>query len=117
MVGRSCVALAIALTSGNCLFAQDTRTIAEPKIPTVCATLTAQLMSGGGGISESDESKLDTKRIQNAIDRCGAGRVVVLKANGARRAFLTGPLTLKRGLGTISSLMSAVSKCLSNEGT
>ncbi len=98
MVGRSCVALAIALTSGSCLFAQDTRTIAEPKIPTVCATLTAQLMSGGGGISESDESKLDTGRIQGAMDRCKAKEAVELAAGGSNNAFLTGPIELRPGV-------------------
>jgi polygalacturonase len=87
--------IAIATT----VAAQDTRTVTEPKFPAACATVTAELTPvADTALAESDESKLDTKRIQQAIDRCESGKALVLKASGAKRAFVIGPITLKRGV-------------------
>ena len=44
--------------------AQDTRNVTEPVIPTACTTLNAVLNTT---LSEADEAKLDTVRIQKAI--------------------------------------------------
>ena len=90
----SCKRIPIILLA-VCAFAQDTRTVVEPKIPAACATLQAQLAAP---VAESDESKLDTERVQRAIDSCTAGRSVVLEADGDRRAFLSGPLNLRSGI-------------------
>ncbi len=95
-------------------FAQDTRVVTEPKIPPVCTTLKASLLAppdvNGGKIADADENKLDTDRIQKALDGCGAGKAVELalgtvQASGntrigipARNAFLTGPLELREGV-------------------
>ena len=99
MKGFAYVLAGIALTAAVVAGAQDTRTVAEPKVPTACATLTAELTPvADTTLADGDERKLDTKRIQSAIDRCGAGRAVVLHAAGTKRAFLTGPLTLRRGV-------------------
>jgi polygalacturonase len=49
-------------------------------------------------ISDSQEKQLDTARIQKALDSCGAGKAVVLKASGGNNAFLTGPLDLRAGV-------------------
>jgi len=73
--------------------AQDTRRVVEPSIPAVCATLKAQLPAA---LSDADEAKLDTARIQQAIDRCTKGAVVIDR-DGAQRAFLSGPLQLRNG--------------------
>ncbi len=79
--------------------AQDTRTVTEPKRPPVCTTLRAALVPvGDSTIAESDESRLDTPRIQRAIDGCGAGKAVVLRTDGTKRAFLSGPLQLRQGV-------------------
>ena len=80
--------------------AQDTRTVTEPVIPPSCAVLTAKLaaIDGGRTLADADEGKLDTARIQEAMDTCAKGQAVVLKADGARNAFLTGPLDLKPGV-------------------
>jgi polygalacturonase len=80
--------------------AQDTRNVTEPVIPQSCAVLKAALtaVDGNKTIAEADESKLDTARIQNALDGCAKGQAVVLKAEGAHNAFLTGPLDLKAGV-------------------
>lgn len=78
-----------------CAFAQDTRHVTEPVIPPSCATLTAKLAAP---LSEADESKLDTARIQDAIDHCAAGRAVELKAEGSNAAFLSAPLQLRSGV-------------------
>ncbi len=71
--------------------AQDLRTVTEPVIPPACTSLTAHL-------AEVDESRLDTARIQKALDSCAAGRAVVLQADGEKRVFLSGPLHLRRGV-------------------
>lgn len=83
----------------SALGAQDTRTVTEPRRPVACAVLTAELTPvADTTLAEQDERKLDTKRIQAAIDGCARGRAVVLKAAGNARAFLIGPITLKAGV-------------------
>ena len=77
--------------------AQDTRTVTEPVIPAVCATVRAQLVAPHG-IEPADETKLDTERLQGAIDSCAPGKALELVADGARNAFLTGPLELRKGV-------------------
>ena len=86
-------ALGLALAA----HAQDSRTVTEPVIPPSCAVLTAKLaaIDGGRTLADADEGKLDTARIQEAMDTCAKGHAVVLKADGARNAFLTGPLDLR----------------------
>src|SRR5207342_936997 len=71
--------------------------VVEPTIPGACTTLTASLISvGDSTIADGDEQKLDTQRIQNALDHCSAGKAVVLAAgDGERKVFLTGPLQLR----------------------
>ena len=49
-------------------------------------------------IAESDESELDTERIQVALDSCKSGQAVALKGDGGNNAFLTGPLELRSGV-------------------
>jgi len=71
--------------------AQDLRNVTEPVIPPVCTTLTAAL-------SQIDETKLDTARIQQALDKCPAGQAVKLQATATLTNFLTGPLELRRGV-------------------
>jgi polygalacturonase len=78
--------------------AQDTRTVTEPSIPASCATLDAALAAKHGVLSAADERRLDTARIQGAIDGCAAGGAVVLRAHGKKNIFLTGPLELRSGV-------------------
>ena len=79
--------------------AQDTRVVNEPVIPPACAILTAALIPvGDTTVADVDERLLDTERIQRAIDGCATGKAVVLRADGAKRAFLSGPLRLKSGV-------------------
>ncbi|HEY3840007.1 MAG TPA: glycosyl hydrolase family 28 protein [Bryobacteraceae bacterium] len=80
------------------LCAQDTRHVTEPSLPPACTTLTAQLSVTSNKVAPSDESKLDTERIQKAMDACGQGKSVVLKTSGSDNAFLTGPLQLRAGV-------------------
>ncbi|HEY2164412.1 MAG TPA: glycosyl hydrolase family 28 protein, partial [Gemmatimonadaceae bacterium] len=96
---RAAVAFALACLAVAVARAQDTRNVVEPKRPASCTVLTAELSPvADTTLAESDEPKLDTRRIQAAIDHCGPGRAVVLRASGAKRAFLSGPLTLQRGV-------------------
>ncbi|HZD95961.1 MAG TPA: glycosyl hydrolase family 28 protein, partial [Candidatus Sulfotelmatobacter sp.] len=77
------------------LQAQDTRSVAEPRVPRVCISLTARLTADNGKLPEASEKNLDTARIQDAIDHCVAGRAVELRSDGELDAFLSGPLELK----------------------
>ena len=78
--------------------AQDTRQITEPTIPPACATLEAHVSATGATLAAADEDKLDTTRIQKALDSCAPGKAVELKAGGGYNAFLSGPLDLRRGV-------------------
>ena len=78
-----------------CGRAQDTRTVVEPVIPPSCTLLTAQLPAV---LSNADENKPDTRRVQDALDHCAAGQAVELKDAGSARAFLAGPLQLRAGV-------------------
>jgi polygalacturonase len=100
--------------AGSVAWAQDARTVVEPKIPPVCVRLEAKLLStadaNGGSLKADDEAKLDSERIQKAMDGCGVGRTVELapawdcKSSTNKmckvtdNAFLTGPLELRDGV-------------------
>jgi len=77
------------------LLGQDTRNVTEPVIPPVCTTVFSTMHSD---LSEYDETKLDSPRIQEAIDHCGKGKAVELKAVGNQNVFLSGPLELRTGV-------------------
>jgi polygalacturonase len=81
--------------------AQDARKVVEPVLPPACTSLRASLRIVNGGLAPDDESKLDTARIQRALDGCGKGHSVVLRADDATRAFLSGPLVLRDGVTLI----------------
>lgn len=83
------------------LVAQDTRTVTEPVLPPACTSLDAQLRVNGHSLAKDDETKLDTTRIQQALDACGKGKGVVLRTHGADNAFLSGPLELREGVALI----------------
>jgi polygalacturonase len=78
--------------------AQDTRQVIEPKIPASCTQLPAQLRATGDKLAEADESKLDTVRIQSALDKCKPGMAVELKPANGNNAFLSGPLEMRTGV-------------------
>jgi polygalacturonase len=79
-------------------YAQDGRRVTEPHIPQSCTTLTATLHSSEGKLALADETKLDTQRIQAALDSCSPGKAVELKAAPDRDTFLSGPLQLRDGV-------------------
>lgn len=83
--------------------AQDRRNVTEPVIPQACATLTAALVAINNhtALSESDEQKPDTERIQRAIDHCAPGHAVELVAGASTNAFLSGPLQLRSGVSLV----------------
>jgi len=91
----------IALLSASFLAAQDSRTVSEPAIPPTCTSLDAQLSVDGHSLAKADEDKLDTARIQRALDTCGKGKGVVLRTHGTANAFLSGPLELHEGVTLI----------------
>lgn len=84
--------LLTAILFAPALHAQDTRTVTEPTIPAICTTLTAQLPAP---LAEADETKLDTARIQHALDHCPKNHAVALTVAGPGTAFLSGPLELR----------------------
>lgn len=63
--------------------------------------MTANLTSQGTTLAEADESKPDTRRIQQALDRCKPGHAVELKPSGSHDAFLSGPLELRHGVALL----------------
>ena len=96
------LAVGLAFATLTLLEAQDTRKVTEPSTPSACDTLQAQIGRAGISIAFDDETKLDTKRIQAALDHCPAGHSVVLKKTSGRLdAFLTGPLDLRRGVSLV----------------
>jgi polygalacturonase len=97
-----CCALGLGASA---LRAQDRRTVRQPVIPPACAALPARLVAvGDSTLAEADERKLDTDRIQQALDHCPRGRSVRLVPAGAdggaraANAFLSGPLQLRAGV-------------------
>ncbi len=99
------LALALALGQAGGLGAQDRRTVREPTVPPACATLTARLAAvGDSTLADADERKLDSDRIQRALDHCPRGQSVRLAPTGATsagagsNAFLSGPLRLPAGV-------------------
>jgi len=85
----------LTLSQAIVLPAQDTRNVIEPFFPQLCTTLDSQLQTSGRSLAPADEQKLDTARIQRAIDKCGRGRAVLLRVDETNNAFLSGPLELK----------------------
>lgn len=77
---------------------QDRRRVTEPHIPTTCSTVPARLVPDQGKVREEDEAKLDSERIQAALDRCAQGKAVELAPDGAKVAFLSGPISIPAGV-------------------
>jgi len=94
LLALAAISATLSLTTPS-LSAQDTRTVIEPFFPQLCATLDAQLQTSGRSLAPADEQKLDTARIQKAIDKCGKGRAVLLHVDETNNAFLSGPLELR----------------------
>ncbi|MGH8179938.1 MAG: pectinesterase family protein [Steroidobacteraceae bacterium] len=92
------LAAALSLCGVSAAYAQDTRHVVQPHIPSSCVVLRARLSAPHGVLSPAAERRLDTDRIQQAMDHCDAGRAVELEADGAKGVFLTGPLTLRSGV-------------------
>jgi polygalacturonase len=90
----SILSLAITLAAA----AQDTRQVAEPKIPPSCTKLEATLRAVDNKLAEADETKLDTERIQKALDTCKPGTAVELAPSKTSNAFLTTPLEMRTGV-------------------
>lgn len=82
--------------------AQDARSVTEPMVPPSCATIDARLTATSDGtyatLAAADEGKLDTDRIQSALNSCSRGKAVVLRTQGGKNAFLSGPLSLHDGV-------------------
>lgn len=104
MIPRFVFILVVMFCTASILAAQDKRTVVEPFFPQLCTTVDAQLQASGGTLAPADEHKLDTERIQKAIDKCGKGRAVMLHVNEQNNAFLSGPLQLRPDVTLIVGL-------------
>jgi polygalacturonase len=78
--------------------AQDMRQVSEPTIPASCVQLPSQLRSVSEKLVDADEKKLDTARIQAALDKCKPGMAVELTPANGNNAFLSGPLEMRTGV-------------------
>ncbi|MHB1023957.1 MAG: pectinesterase family protein [Acidobacteriaceae bacterium] len=67
-------------------------------MPKPCAILTAHIDGKDKPVLQTSHTQMDTQRIQEALQMCGPGEAVVLKAEGRRNAFLSAPLILPRGV-------------------
>ena len=88
----------LTLLSTAPLAAQDTRAVTEPKLPPACIILEAHLTRTAQTLAPADEDKLDTARIQGALDACPKSQAVVLHTHAPANAFLSGPLQLREGV-------------------
>jgi len=86
------------LALGSALLAQDTRKVTEPVLPKSCTVLAAALTATGGQLVEADEAKLDTERLQKALDNCAKGQAVELASAGAANSFLAGRFSIPEGV-------------------
>ena len=95
--------LTLVLSLSATAAAQDRRTVSEPVVPPYCTTLQAALGTvGDSTVADGDERRLDTERIQKAIDECSPGKGVLLSTGDAgRTAYLSGPLHLKGGVALV----------------
>ncbi len=78
----------------------DSRTVSQPTVPGICASVTSNLAvpSNRKFSSGQESAPPDTSRISTALGQCvGSGKAVELKANGGNTAFLSGPLTVGSG--------------------
>jgi polygalacturonase len=98
-----CLPALLFLTGISYAWAQDTRHVTRPHIPPTCEVLRARLSAVDGVLPADAESILDTMRIQQAMDRCAAGKAVVLEADGRKQTFLSGPLALRSGVTLVIS--------------
>jgi polygalacturonase len=94
----TCLIAALSLGGISTGYAQDMRHVAQPTIPPSCVVLRARLAAPHGVLAAAAERHLDTARLQRAMDRCAAGHAVELEADGDKRVFLSGPLTLRSGV-------------------
>lgn len=78
--------------------AQDRRVVVEPHIPPVCTQLGAALRSVHNDLTSEDETRLDTVRLQQALNNCGPGRAVALSLSDGNDAFLSGPVSIPAGV-------------------
>jgi polygalacturonase len=90
--------IALSFAGASAAYAQDTRHVVEPSMPSSCVVLRARIAAPHGGLPPAAERHLDTGRIQQAMNRCAAGRAVELAADGGKQVFLSGPLTLRSGV-------------------
>jgi polygalacturonase len=88
--------------------AQDSRKVSEPHIPSACVTLQAAIAAPNKIISDRDERSLDTERIQHAIDNCAPDKAVVLRAQGHKNVFLSGPIVLRAGVTLVVDANTAL---------
>ena len=93
----------LPLALASLLSAQQSGTVIEPFFPPICGYMDALLPSTDGVLTLDAEQKLDTARIQKAIDRCGKGRALVLRVDEEKNAFVTGPLILRPDITLIVS--------------
>ncbi|MGE0453418.1 MAG: family 43 glycosylhydrolase [Vicinamibacteria bacterium] len=109
MRASAAAVLALApLLLASPLRAQDRRHVTEPVEPATCTTLAARLAAPAGVLSEADEGRPDTARIQAAVDACPAGRAVRLSRRGTANIFLSGPLRLKAGVTLVIDAHTAL---------
>ena len=93
------------------VLAQDTRNVSEPKYPTICKVLYANLTPKGGTLPEEpiERHYRDNDRITDAMNGCPAGQSVVLHGSKTgKTVFLIEPLRLRAGITLVVDASAAV---------
>ncbi len=108
----------IMLVAGVFLFAvvtrthaQDTRSVSEPKYPSICKILYAELTQHSGTLPEEpiERHYRDNERIEKAMAACPAGTSVVLHGSRTgKNIFLIGPMRLHAGVTLVIDASAAL---------
>ena len=102
---RTLASLIFALAFTTALHAQDTRTVTQPVIPTICSKHGGEIKVTSGDLNSTDNTHFDTSRIQSALNSCPSGQAVELLigtsyngVSGTYNAFQIQPITIPAGV-------------------
>lgn len=108
---RALVVLMFLVGLAGSAKAQDTRVVTEPRYPSICKILYAELTPHAGLLPEEpiERHYRDNARIEKAMAGCPAGKSVVLHGSrNGKSVFLISPLKLRMGITLVVDGSAAV---------
>ena len=91
--------------------AQDTRNVTEPRYPTICKILYADLTPHNGMLADDalERHYRDNSRIEKAMNSCPEGQSIVLHSSKTGKSvFLIGPLRVRSGITLVIDQSAAI---------